>query len=137
MKANYLFALNAAMSALLIATAPDARAQQGQVGFGHRQLPPPPASGHHGFVGFPGVWVVEREVIRIVEKPVPAPVPPAPAEPPPPPRKPYAIGENYGSLPGGCMKMIEEGASYYMCSGEWYRQVGSGSAVQYLAVKEP
>ena len=40
-----------------------------------------------------------------------------------PPRKPYVIGNSYASLPGGCMKMIEEGAHYYYCGGgEWYRQ---------------
>ena len=34
-------------------------------------------------------------------------------------------------------KMIEDGASYFHCSGEWYRQAGSGSAVTYTAVKAP
>jgi hypothetical protein len=35
------------------------------------------------------------------------------------------IGASYASLPGGCMKMIEEGASYYYCGGgEWYKQTG-------------
>jgi hypothetical protein len=31
------------------------------------------------------------------------------------------------------MKMIEKGASFFLCGGEWYRQVGSG----YRAVREP
>jgi len=43
----------------------------------------------------------------------------------------------YDSLPSPCMKMIEDGASYYHCSGEWYLQVGSGSAVEYKAVQAP
>jgi hypothetical protein len=62
-----------------------------------------------------------------------APEPPAPPPPPPPPRKPYVIGRSYASLPGGCMKMIAGGASYYQCSGEWYRQVAGG----YRAVAGP
>ena len=98
-------------------------------------MPPPPlASGP--FLGFPGVYVVERvQVIeREVVKEVPAPPPP---EPPPPPRKPYAIGASYDTLPGGCMKMIQDGDSYYLCSGEWYRKVGTESGVTYKAVKAP
>lgn len=92
--------------------------------------------GGHGFRGIGGVWIVEREVPVIVEREVVKEVPvPVPAEPRPPPRKPYVIGNSYASLPGGCMKLIEEGASYYYCSGEWYRQVGEGSSVQYKAVK--
>ena len=91
--------------------------------------------GGHGFRGIGGVWIVEREVPVIVEREVVREVPvPVPAEPPPPPRKPYVIGNSYASLPGGCMKLIEEGVSYYYCSGEWYRQVGSGSAATYKAV---
>jgi len=30
--------------------------------------------------------------------------------------------------------MIEAGASYFYCGGEWYKQVAGG---QYKAVKEP
>ena len=78
----------------------------------------------------------EREVVHEVVHEVIREVPAAPApppEPPPPPRKPYKIGASYASLPGQCMKMIEKGASYFLCSGEWYRQVGAG----YLAVREP
>jgi hypothetical protein len=30
--------------------------------------------------------------------------------------------------------MIEGGASYYLCSGEWYGETGSGRAVTYKAV---
>jgi hypothetical protein len=43
------------------------------------------------------------------------------------------IGASYASLPGGCMKWIEGGASYYYCGGEWYRQLGK----QYRAVARP
>jgi hypothetical protein len=94
--------------------------------------------GFHGHGG--GVWilrqaqderviVVEREVVR--EKPAAAPATPAP---PASPRKPYVIGASYASLPGGCMKWIEGGASYYYCGGgEWYRQLGK----QYRAVARP
>jgi hypothetical protein len=32
------------------------------------------------------------------------------------------------------MKMIEDGASYYYCSGEWYRQMGAGRSATYKAV---
>jgi hypothetical protein len=91
-----------------------------------------------------GMIIVEREVERIVEVPVEAPPPPAavplpqesgrgdkPAAPEtPPPREPYVIGKSYSSLPGGCMKLIEELVAYYYCDGDWYRQQGS----QYQAV---
>jgi hypothetical protein len=71
--------------------------------------------------------IIEREV---VVREVAAPAPPAP----PPPRKPFVIGRSYAALPGGCMKMIEGGASYYYCGGgEWYRLVGK----QYRAVAQP
>ena len=93
--------------------------------------------GDHGFRGIGGVWIVEREVPVYIEKEVvrevPAP-PPAPSPEGEGKRKPYVIGNSYASLPGGCMKLIEEGASYYYCSGDWYRQVGSGSAISYKAV---
>jgi hypothetical protein len=87
-------------------------------------VPPPPPIGV--FNGFPGVWVVEREVPVIVEKEVVREVPvPVVPESPPVPRKPYVVGASYSSLPAGCMKLIEEGASYYYCGGgEWYRQSG-------------
>jgi len=86
----------------------------------------------HGFKrGFGGVLIVQQQVPVIVEREAP---PPPAAVPLPeqgqggakaPPRKPYVIGSSYDSLPGGCMKMIEDGVSYYYCSGgEWYRQVG-------------
>jgi len=62
---------------------------------------------------------------------VPDPPPPAP---PPPPRKPYVVGRTYDALPGGCMKLIQDGGSYYLCSGEWYRPLGGG---RYLAIAQP
>jgi len=94
---------------------------------------------HGGLHGGQGVFipyyverepvVIEREIVR--EVPVVAEPPP----PKPPPREPYVIGKSYASLPpSGCMKLIEDAVSYYMCSGEWYRQVGNGSAVTYKAV---
>ena len=133
MKAPHLLALGAATAAVLIFAASGAEAQPGYIGR-------PPLShhgGHHGNRGFfipffaveqQAPVVIEREVVR--EVPVVVEAPP----PKPPPREPYAIGKSYSSLPGGCMKMIEDGVSYYLCSGEWYRQVGSGSAVKYKAV---
>lgn len=130
MNALHLLAMCAAAAALCA----QADAQQRGVGSGFRRLPPPPHHGGH-FIGFPGVFVVEREVVHVIEREVVHEDPPPPPEPPPPPREPYVIGKSYASLPGPCMKMIEEGASYYLCSGDWYRQIGSGSAVQYKAVK--
>lgn len=82
---------------------------------------------HNGFGGgFGGVWVIEQDVPVIVEREVVREVPVV-VQPvaPPPPRKPYVIGSTYASLPGSCMKLIEEGVSYYYCGGdEWYRQTG-------------
>ena len=90
---------------------------------------------HHRFRGG-GFVIVEDEpevvhdVVVVHDKAAEQP-PPAP---PPPPRKPYVIGRTYSALPGGCMKLLEHGASFYQCSGEWYRRTGSGA---YLAVREP
>jgi len=107
----------------------------------------------HGFKrGFGGVFVVEQQVPVIVEReapPPPAAVPSGRVEPSggrsasghseqaqggakAPPRKPYVIGSTYASLPGGCMKLIDGGVSYYYCDGEWYRQVGDAN---YRAIK--
>ena len=137
MQRKSLLAIGAAASALLALAPSEASAKSPGVGSGfrHRPVPPPVAD---GFFGFPGVYVVERVHVieREVVKEVPA-VPPPEPPPQPPPRKPYAIGASYDTLPGGCMKMIEDGASYYHCSGEWYRQVGSGSAARYEAVAKP
>jgi hypothetical protein len=136
MKGLHLLAVSAAMSALLIFAATGAAAQSRPVGGGPRHLPPPSVNGP--ILGFPGVFVVEREVVHIIEREVVRDVPPAaPAAPAPEPRKPYAIGSSYASLPGGCMKLIADGASYYHCSGEWYQRVTGGSGVQYVAVVGP
>ncbi len=89
--------------------------------------------GFHRGHGFGGFIIVERQVPVIVEREVVVvrEVPAAPPPPPPTPRKPYVVGASYASLPGGCMKMIEGGASYYYCGGgEWYRPVGK----QYRAI---
>ena len=89
---------------------------------------------HGGFGN--GVFVVDREVPVYVDREVPVPVPVA-VEPPAPavPREAYVIGKTYASLPQSCMKLIEEGVSFYYCSGEWYRQVGEGRGAMYKAVK--
>jgi hypothetical protein len=134
MKAPHLLALGAASAAMLIFAASGAEAQQGYIG----RPSPSHHGGNHGNRGFfipffaveqQAPVVIEREVVR--EVPVVVEAPP----PKPPPREPYAIGKSYATLPpSGCMKLIEDSVSYYMCSGEWYRQVGSGSAVTYKAV---
>ncbi len=137
MKPLHLLAVCVTMSALLIFTAAEADAQQHAVGGGPRHLPPPSVNGP--ILGFPGVFVVEREVVHVIEREVVRDVPPAaPAAPAPEPRKPYAIGTSYASLPPqGCMKLIADGASYYHCSGEWYQRVTGGNGVQYVAVDGP
>jgi hypothetical protein len=120
--------------AMLVAT--QVAAQSRGVGGGFRHLPPPPPVVGGPFLGWPGVYVVER--VHVIEREVVKEVPAAPPpEPPPPPRKPYVIGASYDTLPTGCMKLIENGASYYLCSGEWYRQTKSDSGVSYKAVKAP
>lgn len=133
MKAVHLLMLNAVFAVVLLLAATAAGAQSRAMG--PRHWPRPPA--HGPFLGQGSVWVVEREVPVVVEREVirEVPVPAEPAAPPPaPPRKPYAIGASYDSLPGGCMKMIEGGNSYYYCSGgEWYQQIGR----EYRAVTQP
>jgi hypothetical protein len=128
MKALHLLGVSAA----LILASSAANAQSRGVGGGFRHLPRPQPPIADGFFGFPGVYVIEH--VQVIEREIIKEVPAAPPpEPPPPPRKPYKIGELYDSLPSPCMKMIKDGASYYHCSGEWYRQVGG----QYAAVKAP
>ena len=131
MKSVHLLGLSAAAAATLILAASAADAAGGQ------RSPPPRHGGHHH--GKPvfhvPIFVVERQAPVIIEREVVREVPvivEAP-EPPPPPREAYVIGKTYASLPGACMKLIEAGASYYLCSGEWYRQVGR----QYRAVEGP
>jgi len=138
-KAPRLPAVNAAMCALLVLAAAPAGAQHASVTSRPWLPPPPPPQGMQG--GFNGGFIlVEREYVPVVEREVVREVTVAerPAAAPPPPRKPYVIGRNYSSLPPqACMKVIEDGTSYFYCSGEWYRQVGAGSAAQYRAVAQP
>ena len=132
MKTVHLLVLNATLAVVLILAATAAGARDRPMG--PRNLVPPAPNGP--FIGNGGLWVVEREVPVVIEREVirEVPVPAVPPAPPPAPRKPYAIGASYDSLPGGCMKMIEGGNSYYYCSGgEWYQQTGK----QYRAVKQP
>ena len=132
MKAIHLLMLNAVFAIVLLLAAAAAGAQARPLG--PRNVPRPSADGPA--IGNGSVWVVEREVPVIVEKEVvrEVAVPAAPPAPAPPPRKPYAIGASYDSLPGGCMKMIEGGNSFYDCSGgEWFRQKGR----EYVAVAQP
>ena len=150
MKTLHLLTVSAAMCALLVLAAGEAGAQRPVAGLGPRTPPLVPrdhggwkhGGKHHGFGG--GIWIVERpfgyaqdrEVPVIVEREVVVRevVPAAPPAPPPPPRKPFVVGKSYASLPGGCMKLIEGGASYYYCGGgEWYRAAGK----QYRAVSKP
>ncbi len=130
MKALHLAVVIGAMPVLLV-LAPAKGDARPPIGI----ISPPPSGGHmHGFHG--GFFVVEREVVierEIVHEKPADPLPPA-APPPPPPRKSYVIGKTYASLPGGCMKLIDRGSTYYLCSGEWYRQVGSA---RYKAVAQP
>ena len=135
MKGRHLLAISAAMSALPIIAAAEADAQQSPVGGGPRITPPVPRDRVRDVI------IVEKEVTQTVEpetdaKQAVAP-PAAPVAPVPEPRKPYAIGNTYSSIPSGCMKLIENGASYYHCNGEWYQSVSSGNGGQYLAVRGP
>lgn len=138
MKVHNLLGLIAGIAGLAAA---QAGAQQ--PGGGLLVSPPPrPPSIVHRVPGFsqgfvPGFVVVEREYVPVIEREIIREVPAepvAPPAPPPPPRKPFVVGRSYSSLPGGCMKMIEGGATYFHCSGDWYRQVGAG---QYKAVSPP
>ena len=131
MKAPSLTAAIAVLTASLL-LAPTAAFAQQTIPMKFGRAPPPRQSIIVPGFGWP--WyerevvhhVYEREVIR--EVPVEAPAPP------PPPRKAFAIGQSYDSLPGGCMKMIDSGAIYFNCSGDWYREVGRA---QYKAVEAP
>lgn len=150
MKLFRLLAIGAALAALPTLAVAEANAQQRPVGGGPRITLPSHTNHfswerHHGFHG--GVFIVEREVPVIIEREVVRETPPPPAAVPLPeqaqggtkePRKPYVIGSTYASLPPqGCMKLIEDGASYYFCSGEWYRQLGTGRVAKYRAVARP
>ena len=144
MKAFHLLAMSAAIAGLPIISATEAGAQQRAVVGGPRNNFSSHGGQFHGGMhggrfhrGFnSGFLVVDREVPVYVDSnddanaDARAVAPVAPAAPAPP-RKPYVIGSTYASLPSGCMKMIDEGVSYYYCGGdEWYKQTGK----QYRAV---
>lgn len=132
MKGLHLLAISAVISAFVIFAAVEVEAQRRPVGGGQRSMPRIPRD--RGFI------IIEREVVRTVEREPEAkqaPAPPAAPAAAPEPRKPYVIGRTYSSIPSGCMKLIEEGASYYYCSGDWYQSVGRGNRAQYLAVRKP
>ena len=150
MRYTQVFAISAVMAAGLIFAAREASAQDRPVGgvarnnFHSHSNHFSWEGGHgnmhgrfHGGFGGGGVWIVDREVPVYVEKEVvvrEVPVPVA-APAPAPPREAYVIGKTYASLPPqSCMKLIEEGVSYYYCSGEWYRQVGEGRSASYKAI---
>jgi hypothetical protein len=142
MKVPHFLAVGAAAAAAVLTPAGSAAEapQRALMGGGPRSLPRDHHGGIHGnhrfYLPF---FVVERAPTVIIEREVVREVPVVvePPPPPPPSRKPYEIGTTYDSLPGGCMKLIERGASHFLCSGEWYRQVGSGGAVKYKAVAKP
>jgi hypothetical protein len=148
MKPRHLLVLSAAVAVLPLLAVTSAQAQQRAVSGPRITLPS--HSNHfswerrHGFHGLHGgIFIVEREMPVIVEREVVREVAAANSGTPNTdvpilPRKPYVVGGTYASLPGGCMKMIEEGGSYYFCGGgEWYRQLGDGSGAKYRAVARP
>ena len=151
MKVLHLLTVGAAAAAMLLA-ASGADAQQRPIGGGPRNWIPSNGGGMQGMHGIHGrrgfhdrggffvpLFWDDRDDPVIIEKTVVKEVPVAaePKPPEPPKREPYAIGKSYASLPGGCMKLIEGGGSYYLCSGEWYQEVSSGGAVKYKAVAKP
>ena len=164
MNRSRLLALGATAAAPLSFASP-ADAQSRPAGLGPRITLPPSQSSHfswergHGFNhrlrgGFGGIIVVERPFGYAQDREVPPldyarderkkeEAPPPPAAVPLPEksrggdkaRKPYVVGATYASLPSGCLKMIEQAASYYFCGGgEWYRQLGEGRSARYKAV---
>jgi len=150
MRYTQVFAISAVMAAALIFAAREAGAQDRPVGGVPRNHIPSTnhfswegghgnmhGRFHDGFGG--GVWIAEREVPVYIETPPPPAAAPLPEQAQggakeAPPREAYVIGKTYASLPGSCMKLIEEGVSFYYCGGEWYRQVGEGRAAMYRAV---
>ena len=85
--------------------------------------------GSGGFIYYEEPYVV-HDVVVVHDEPAPA----SEAAPPPePPREPWVLGRTYASLPSGCLKLIQGGDAYFLCSGDWYRQVGS----QFKAVARP
>ena len=147
MKVLHLLTVGTAAAAMLFA-ASETQAQQRPIGGGPRNWIPSNGGGMQGMQGIHGrrgfhdrggfflplFWddrddpvIIEKTVVKetVVVKDPP---------PPPPKREPYAVGKTYDTLPPqGCMKLIENGGSYYLCSGEWYQQVGG----KYKAVAKP
>jgi len=151
----HLLAVSTAMAILPIFPVAKADAQQRSVS-GPRIALPSHANHFswergHGFRGLHGgVFIVERvlrqaqgERVVVVEReasPPPSAIPlPEQAQGGAKARKSFVVGGTYASLPPqGCMKLIEDGASYYFCSGEeWYRQLGDGRGERYRAVARP
>jgi len=98
--------------------------QHGRFGGGH---------GHnHGF-GSGGFIIYDDEPEVVHDVVVVHDEAPEPPPPPPPPRQRWVLGRSYDALPGGCLKMLMGAGSYFDCSGEWYRQVGTG----FQAVRMP
>ena len=98
--------------------------QHGNFGGGH---------GHgHGF-GTGGFFYYEEPYVvhdvEVIHDQAPEPPPP-----PPPPRQRWVLGKSYDALPGGCLKMLTPGGSFFDCSGEWYLQTGNA---KYKAVAQP
>lgn len=91
---------------------------------------------HHGFHG--AIILYERPIVVhdvvVVHDQAPEPPSPPPSPSPSKPRQRWVLGRSYGSLPGGCLKMLMGNGAFFDCSGEWYRQVG---ARQYKAVAAP
>jgi hypothetical protein len=143
MKPLDLLGPGAALASML--TTGPAQAQQRTAATGPR-ITYPSQSNHfswergHGFKrGFGGFLIVEREVPVYIEKetapPKAVPLPTPSAQGGEKERKPYVVGSTYASLPASCMKLIEQGASYYFCGGgEWYREVRAGRDPLYRAV---
>ena len=119
----------------LLAFAPDPAGAQQRPVIAPLYSPPPPQGRMHGFHHFSPGFLIYRDYVPVyVHDDARDDTPPPAAVPPPAPRKPYVIGRSYSSLPPqGCLKLIQDGSSYYGCSGEWYRQVGAG----YQAVAQP
>jgi hypothetical protein len=97
--------------------------QHGNFGGGHRHGH---GFGSGGFILYDEPEVVHDVVVVHDEAPEPPP-------PPPPPRQRWVLGKSYDALPGGCLKMLAPAGAFFDCSGEWYRQVGTG----YRAVRMP
>ena len=130
------FHLTAALGALVFAPGP-AGAQHPVIVPYYSPPPPPPQGRMHG-LRHP-IFLIDRDYVPVYVQgdaggdssdAPPAAVPPPPT---PAPRKPYVVGRSYSSLPGGCLKQIQDGSSYYGCNGKWYRQAGGA----YQAVAQP